>query len=98
MTLKGKPIWEVRPANTVNTGIHYMPLYQGMVPEYEEREVAKALHLTWVDWCSLDWYERAKGVAHIRLEGLVTLHQKDAVASAEKRMLETSRNGRQHGR
>lgn len=51
----------------------------GIVPEYECREVALFSHMSYTEFLQLDWQERVKIIAHKRLSALIDQHyQADA--------------------
>lgn len=60
-------------------------LHPWLVPEYEEREAARFVVVSWRDWQELGEWDRAMAVAHLRLHGLVTSHSSDAVVEKQKR-------------
>jgi len=69
------------PIKTVYTGIRFDDVRSGLglVPEYEEREVALFNGCPWHVWSDLPGSERAAAVAHYRMHHLVSLHVSDAV-------------------
>jgi len=55
------------------------------VPEFEERRAAQFNGYTWRQWLELPYEERVDGIAYLRLEREIELHQEDARASAVRR-------------
>lgn len=75
----------------MRTGIQYGTSVRGLVPELEEREAAIFAGYRWREWLELPRYERADGVAHLRLHHLIALHGQDAVAAESRRAAARSR-------
>jgi hypothetical protein len=46
----------------------------GLVPEYEEREAAVFLKISWLDWNNQDYDEKAAALAHYRLHHHIEAH------------------------
>ena len=72
-------------SETVETGVRYNVILQGLVPEMEEREASVFSQYTWDRWRDLPWQERANSIAHFRLHHLIDLHSNDAVSSEMRR-------------
>ncbi len=85
MERNGQPIWEHPLRHRVETGIEYVPLADGYVSEYEQREAAVYCHYTPLEFGELPLGERARAVAQYRLHGLVEAHQQDAINQAMDR-------------
>lgn len=51
----------------------------GYVAEYECREAARFSNYTWLEFESLDRYERATIIAYYRMHGLVERHVQQAI-------------------
>lgn len=66
------------------TGIAFddVKSWMGLVPEYEEREVAVFNGYPWSTWSQLPSADRASAIAHYRMHHLVSLHVHDAVQKA----------------
>jgi hypothetical protein len=59
---------------------------QGTVPEFECREAAVYVHVSWKEWTErLDGWERACAVAHYRSSFSLKAHVEDAAERASKR-------------
>jgi nicotinamide riboside transporter PnuC len=49
------------------------------MPEYEERQAARFGYYTWEEWQQLSHEEKARGIAHMRVEHQIELLGSDAV-------------------
>ena len=80
----------------LESGIQYESLLPGLVSEYEEREAARWGGYTWPAWQALEREERIDGIAHYRLDRLISLHQLDAQEADRKRResMEAAKRGR----
>ena len=87
----GLPIMEHPTQMAIDSGIKYRALVAGMVPEIEERDASVFANYNWTDWRNLDWFERAKAVAHHRTHKLVQLHNNDAVSAELERRSKVKR-------
>lgn len=85
VTRNGEPIEEIRPSNTIRTGIEFETI-PGTIPLYDELEACRyAGYKYWHDWQELTPLERARLVAHYYLNRLIEAHKEDAVAASNKR-------------
>ena len=80
-------------SNPVRTGISFGREFGGLIPAFEEREVARFALYNWIDWLQLDPTERAACVAHYRLSNMVTMHSEDAVSREIKRRMPSPGGG-----
>ncbi len=80
-------------SETVETGVRYNVLLDGLVPEMEEREASVFAQYTWEGWLGLPWQERARSIAHFRLHALIELHRNDAVSKELRRRTAKSGGG-----
>lgn len=62
----------------MDSGIQISPLLPGLVPEYDCREAAVYVHVSWPDWLDLSGYDRAMAVAHYRIQLMIQAHVEDA--------------------
>lgn len=87
----GEPISTVPLKNSINVGIDFADVRTelGLIPEYEERETAVYVNVSWTEWQSMAVRERAAAVAQRRLHSLIAIHSHDAVerdAERKRRM------------
>ena len=79
MTRHGQPLTEFHLAKRVSSGISIEAEVPGQVPEYECREAAVFVGVTWRDWQNvLLGEERAYAVAHYRMHLMLDAHMNDA--------------------
>ena len=50
-----------------------------MVPEFEEREAATFVQVSWAEWLEMDWQEKASAIAHYRAHNLIEAHVQHAI-------------------
>ncbi len=83
----GEPIQAARLRTSVRTGIDYndVRIELGLIPEFEEREVAVYVLTPWSEWQELRVEERAAAVAQYRLHNLISVHVEDAIAREAER-------------
>lgn len=81
----------------LNTEIVILPENPGEVPEYECREAATYVHVSWREWLALEPMERAQAVAHYRLSLTIKAHVEEA-ASAESERQANRRKQQGQGR
>ncbi len=79
MTKGGQPIQSLRVKHSVTTGILIGSQFAGTISAYEEREAARFGFYNWTEWRLLNKDEKAMAVAHYRINGMISLHQQDAV-------------------
>ena len=85
MTRQGKPIQNLRIKHSVKTGILIGTQFAGTISAYEEREAARFGFYNWTEWRLLSNDDKAMAVAHYRVNGLIALHQQDAVSDEIER-------------
>ncbi len=86
------PIMEHPLSETVESGVRYGALLEGLVPEMEEREAAVFSRLSWPSYRALSWLERAQTIAHYRLHHVVDLHRNDAASREMSRRTARARS------
>lgn len=70
----------------MDVGIVVTPAQPGLVPEFECREAAVYVHVSWKDWNEiLDSRERAAAVAHYRTQLLIKAHVEDEARRVAER-------------
>lgn len=79
MTRGGQPIQTVRIKHSVPTSIRIGTQFTGSISAYEEREAARFGFYNWTEWRLLTNDDKAMAIAHYRVNGLISLHQQDAV-------------------
>ena len=72
-------IADLKPGNTVGTGVAYKRQFGNLVPFFEEYDVMIGSGYNSIEWAKLDHTERADAVAYHRLKRLIGLHENDAV-------------------
>ena len=81
-----RPIIEITPKNTINTGIDYGRLIRGIVPIYEEYDAMIEGGYNTIEWAALNYMDKVDAVAYRRLKRLIGLHENDAVQKYHERM------------
>lgn len=84
----GTPLKEYLLAKKFDAGIEISKRFPGEVPEFECREAAVFVHVSWHAWTTeMDGYDRACAVAHYRTSNSIKAHVEDAAerAAARKR-------------
>jgi len=76
------PIEDQMLRRQVRTGITYRTYLPGVVAELEEREAALFCGYPLPEWRDLPWQERARSVAHYRVQHLIRLHADEASTMA----------------
>ncbi len=69
----------------MSTGILIGSQFAGTIPAYEEREAARFGLYNWTEWRLLNNDDKAMAVAHYRINGMISLHQQDAVNNEMER-------------
>lgn len=70
----------------MDVGLEITASIPGMVPEFECREAAIYVGITWKQWLEdMSDYDRATAVAHYRVQLLIKAHVEDASATASER-------------
>lgn len=73
----------------------------GIVPEFDEREAAVYVHLSWEQYKALDSSERAAAIAHYRMSQLVKAHIDHALNDAQAKQqqkADRAKNASPHAR
>ena len=78
----GHPILTYPLSKGTDAGIR-QEIQAGFTSEYECREVARFVLVTWDQWLTLDTDSRAKSVAHYRLSHAIEANVMDAHAKAQ---------------
>lgn len=82
----GVPLREYLLPKKFDAGIEISRSVQGSVPEFECREAAVYVHVSWHTWTQeMDGYERACAVAHYRVQASLKAHVEDAAERAARR-------------
>lgn len=93
----GVPLRDYLLAKKFDAGIEVHRTVQGAVPEFECREAAVYVHVSWRAWTEeMDGYERSCAVAHYRSQLALRAHVEDAAERASKR--KSNRASRRRGR
>jgi len=69
----------------MDAGLSISQTFPGTVPEFECREAAIYVRVSWSEWLELEHEERAAAVAHYRLNLLIKAHVDSASQEAAKR-------------
>jgi len=86
MTRAGIPLREYLLAKKFDAGIQIVKRLEYEVPEFECREAAVFVHVSWKTWTEeMDGWERACAVAHYRTSLSLKAHIDDASEKASKR-------------
>lgn len=86
MTRSGLPLREYHLAKKFDADIKITKQLPGEVPEFECREAAVFVHVSWQQWVdNMDGWERAKAVAHYRVSLALKAHVEDAAERAANR-------------
>lgn len=82
----GIPLREYLLAKKFDAGIEIRRTMPEAVPEFECREAAVYVNVTWDDWIhKMDGYERACAVAHYRVSLSLKAHVDDAAEHSARR-------------
>lgn len=82
----GMPLTEYVLSKKFDAGIEIVGVIRGTVPEFECREAAVYVQVSWEHWMgSMDGWERACAVAHYRTSLLLKANLEDAAEKAARR-------------
>jgi hypothetical protein len=82
----GVPLRDYLLPKKFDAGIEISRVIQGTVPEFECREAAVYVHVSWDTWShDMDGWARACAVAHYRTSLSLKAHVEDAAERAVKR-------------
>ena len=76
--IRNEDIEIVEPIEVIRTDISFGIQIQGCVPFYEADLVRIEAGYNLIEWDKLDYFMKAKEVAHFRLRRLISLHEGDA--------------------
>jgi hypothetical protein len=80
------PLRDYHLAKKFDADINIQRRFEGEVPEFECREAAVFVHVSWRQWTNdMDGWERACAVAHYRTALSLKSHVEDAAEKASKR-------------
>lgn len=82
--LGNDPIETVEPMEIIRTDISFGIQIQGCVPFYEADLARIEAGYNLIEWDQLDYWMKAKEVAHFRLRKYVSLHEGDAQVLHQK--------------
>lgn len=81
----GTPLREYLLSRKFDAGITIENTFPGTVPEFECREAAVYVQVSWLTWLhDMDGYERARAVAHYRTSLSLKAHVEDAAEKAAR--------------
>ena len=87
------PIEQLRPTETIETGIRAGQQIPGNVPWYEEDDARIEAGYNFAQWLDLPYSLRVREVAHYRLRKLVALHRGDAEVRHARMMTKKGKHG-----
>lgn len=91
------PLRDYHLAKKFDADINIQRRFEGEVPEYECREAAVYVHVSWFEWTTnMNGWERACAVAHYRTHLSLEAHVSDAAekSSARKQARQARKRGR----
>ena len=79
-----KPITHHRVRQEIQFNIAYQSFHPLVVSEYECREAALFAGYTWIEFASLDTFDRATCIAHFRMNGIIKSNVDEIISDYQK--------------
>lgn len=87
----GEPIQNYHLRRSLQTGIEFQPVVQGIAPELEVREAASFSGYSWKDWQTLSYDDQVDCVAYLRVRRFLDLIRSEVEAAAYEKDARQSR-------